>query len=84
MEKQFTIKKQVYTAIISKGDKFYIAECKELNTFTQGKTIKESLKNLKEATELYLEVFPMKQLVKIREPFSWGIQHDKTSSNVRS
>ena len=56
MKKQFTINNQSYTANISKGEKYYIVECKELPVYTQGKTIEESLKNLKEATELYLEV----------------------------
>jgi len=31
-----------------------------VGTVSQGKTIEEALKNLKEATELYLEEFPLK------------------------
>ena len=37
----------------------YIAECPEVGTVSQGDTIEEALKNLKEATELYLEEFPI-------------------------
>ena len=54
MEKQFTIDNQLYTANISKGEKYYIAECKKLKTFSQGKTIEEALKNIKEASELMI------------------------------
>lgn len=37
----------------------YVAVCPEVGTASQGKTIEEAVKNLKEATELYLEEFPM-------------------------
>ncbi|MFU8767197.1 MAG: type II toxin-antitoxin system HicB family antitoxin [Candidatus Methanoperedens sp.] len=39
----------------------YVAECPEVGTVSQGKTIDEAIKNLKEATELYLEEFPPKE-----------------------
>ncbi|MHA1410943.1 MAG: type II toxin-antitoxin system HicB family antitoxin [Candidatus Odinarchaeia archaeon] len=51
---------KILTAIIHKEEDVYIAECLEIGTVSQGKTIEESLKNLKEATELYLEEFPLK------------------------
>ena len=35
----------------------YVADCPEVGTVSQGKTIEEALANLKEATELYLEEF---------------------------
>ena len=38
----------------------YVAKCPEVGTVSQGKTIEESIINLKEATELYLEEFPLK------------------------
>ncbi len=37
----------------------YVATCPEVGTTSQGKTIEEAVANLKEATELYLEEFPM-------------------------
>lgn len=52
---------RTFTAIIQKEDKMYVAKCAELGTVSQGKTIEEALKNLKEATELYLEEFPLKK-----------------------
>lgn len=49
-----------FTAIIEKEEDMYIAKCPEVGTTSQGHTIKESLDNLKEATELFLEEFPQK------------------------
>jgi predicted RNase H-like HicB family nuclease len=37
-----------------------VAQCPEVGTASQGKTIEEAVKNLQEATELYLEEFPTK------------------------
>lgn len=48
----------VYTAIIHKEDEWYVAECPEVGTASQGQTIEAALDNLKEATSLYLEEFP--------------------------
>ncbi|MHB8880817.1 MAG: type II toxin-antitoxin system HicB family antitoxin [Thermodesulfovibrionales bacterium] len=42
----------------------YVAECPEVGTVSQGTTIEEALANLKEATELYLEEFPMQETSK--------------------
>jgi predicted RNase H-like HicB family nuclease len=46
------------TAVLHREDNLYIAECPEIGTISQGATVEESLANLKEATELYLEEFP--------------------------
>ncbi|MGA2066214.1 MAG: type II toxin-antitoxin system HicB family antitoxin [Thermoguttaceae bacterium] len=35
-----------------------MAECPEIGTCSQGKTIEEAIANLQEATEVYLEEFP--------------------------
>jgi predicted RNase H-like HicB family nuclease len=45
------------TAIIRKGDKQFIALCPEIDVVSQGYTVEESLSNLKEAVELYMEEF---------------------------
>ncbi len=50
-----------YTAIVHKEDDLYVAECPEVGTASQGETIEDAVKNLQEATELYLEEFPLKQ-----------------------
>ncbi len=48
------------TAVIHKDEDMYVARCPEVGTASQGKTIDKVLENLKEATELYLEEFPLK------------------------
>ena len=49
-----------YTAVINKEDDMFVAECPEVGTVSQGYSLDEAIKNLKEATELYLEEFPDK------------------------
>ncbi|WP_198139214.1 type II toxin-antitoxin system HicB family antitoxin [Crocosphaera chwakensis] len=48
-----------FTAIIYWEEDVYVAECPEVGTASQGDSIEEALANLKEATELYLEEFPL-------------------------
>jgi predicted RNase H-like HicB family nuclease len=50
---------RTFTAIIHKEDNLYIADCPEVGTVSQGHTVEEAIANLKEATELYLEEFPL-------------------------
>lgn len=40
-----------------------MATCPEIGTVSQGKTTEEALKNLRIATELYLEEFPVEKSV---------------------
>jgi predicted RNase H-like HicB family nuclease len=53
------VRSHTFTAVIHKEDDLYVAECPEVGTVSQGYTLEEALDNLKEATELYLEEFPM-------------------------
>jgi len=46
-----------FNAVITKEEKLYVAHCVELDVVSQGKSIEEAEKNLKEAVELYLESF---------------------------
>ena len=55
---------KVFTAVMHKEDDMYIAQCPEVGTYSQGSTIEEAVYNLKEATELYLEEFPIEKPVK--------------------
>ncbi|MDQ2809406.1 MAG: type II toxin-antitoxin system HicB family antitoxin [Chloroflexota bacterium] len=48
-----------FTAVVHKEDDLYVAECPEVGTVSQGHTIEDAVANLKEATELYLEDFPL-------------------------
>lgn len=52
---------RTFTAIIHKEEDMYVVECPEAGTVSQGKTIDEALKNIKEATELYMEEFPFRE-----------------------
>ena len=49
-----------FTAIIQKEEDMFIAKCPEIGTVSQGKTIDEAISNLKEATELFIEEFHIK------------------------
>ncbi|MGH2506471.1 MAG: type II toxin-antitoxin system HicB family antitoxin [Ktedonobacteraceae bacterium] len=50
---------RTFTATIHKEDDLYVAICPEVGTASQGYTIEEAIANLKEATELYLQDFPL-------------------------
>ena len=49
------------TAVLHKEDEIYVAECPEAGTVSQGDTLQEAVDNLKEATELYLEEYPLEK-----------------------
>ena len=51
---------KTFTAIIHKEHNLYVAECPEVGTASQGSSIEEAIQNLREATEVYLEEFPLK------------------------
>ena len=53
-----------YTAVLHREDDLYVAECPEVGTVSQGYTIEEAMVNLREATELYLEEFPMPKVTR--------------------
>jgi len=50
------------TALLHQEVDVYVATCPEVGTVSQGPTIEEALENLREATELYLEEFPLFQV----------------------
>ena len=52
---------KTFTAIIQKEENIYIAKCAEIGTVSQGSTIDKAIANLSEATELYLEEFPLRK-----------------------
>lgn len=49
------------TAVLHKEENMYIAQCPEVGTLSQGETIEEAINNFKEATQLYLEEFPLEK-----------------------
>lgn len=44
-----------FTSVIWKEEEGYVSKCPELGVASAGDTVEESLKNLREAVELYLE-----------------------------
>ncbi len=55
---------RTFTAILHREDDLFVAECPEVGTVSQGYTIEEAVSNLREATELYLEEFPLPDIVR--------------------
>jgi len=52
-----------FTAVIhQESESFYTAKCPEVGTESHGPSIEEAVANLKEATEVYLSVFPLKSV----------------------
>ena len=64
-EKGVAMPVQTLTAVIHKEESLYVAECPEVGTVSQGQTIEEAVANLKEATELYLQEFPMPEVSRV-------------------
>ncbi|MGI6100703.1 MAG: type II toxin-antitoxin system HicB family antitoxin [Kiritimatiellia bacterium] len=50
--------KMTFTAVLHREAEWYVAECPEVGTASQGRSVEEALENLREATQLYLEEFP--------------------------
>ena len=55
---------RIFTAVLHKEEDLYVAECPEVGTVSQGYTIEEAIANLGEATELYLEEFPLREITR--------------------
>lgn len=51
---------KTFTAIVHQEGSLFVAQCPEVGTVSQGESREEAIKNLKEATELYLSEFPLK------------------------
>lgn len=66
------------TAIIQKEGKWFVARSLELGVTSQGKTIEEAGRNLREAVELYLEDAPrMRKLLNKELPLVTSIELDR-------
>jgi predicted RNase H-like HicB family nuclease len=50
---------RTFTAVLHREGDLYVAECPEVGTVSQGSTVEEAVANLREATEVYLEEFPL-------------------------
>ena len=54
--------KYKFNALIHEEDGMYVIECVEFGTVSQGRTIDEAVKNIIEATELYIEDMPKEEI----------------------
>ena len=66
MKPEFVLECQVisqrnFTAVLHWEDSIWVADCPEVGTVSQGTSIEKAISNLQEATELYLEEFPIEE-----------------------
>lgn len=52
-----------FTAVIEREDNMYVALCPELDIASQGETVEEARKNLKEAIELFFETASQQEII---------------------
>jgi predicted RNase H-like HicB family nuclease len=53
------MRQRTFTAILHREGDLYVAEGPEVGTVSQGSSLEEAIGNLREATELFLEEFPL-------------------------
>ncbi|MBI2522764.1 type II toxin-antitoxin system HicB family antitoxin [Candidatus Woesearchaeota archaeon] len=75
-----------FIAIIRKGEKQFVALCPELDVVSQGYSVEESLKNLKEAVELYIEEMGIPEGATSKETIvaSFEVKHNEVASPLRT
>ena len=75
-----------FTAIIRKGEKQFVALCPELDVVSQGYTVEESLKNLKEAVELYIEEMGIPEGASSKDTIvaSFEVKHNEVTGSIRA
>ena len=77
------VKQIAFTAVLHREEDMYVAECPEVGTVSQGHAVEEALKNLKEATELYLEEFPIKKEARAFMTIFEVSEHGKVKESIR-
>jgi len=55
-------KKHQFTAVIEREGNMYVALCPELDIASQGETVEEARKNLKEAIQLFFETASQQEI----------------------
>ena len=73
------MKTQTFTASITQEDKWFIAQCLEVDVSSQGKSEGEAINNLREALELYFEPPRPTVMPKIRK-FEVNIDSNEATS----
>lgn len=74
-----------FTVVVKKGDEQFVALCPELDVVSQGYTIEESINNLKEACELYIEEMGIPEGVSSESILvtSFEVKNNETAKIVR-
>ncbi|MFZ3060086.1 MAG: type II toxin-antitoxin system HicB family antitoxin [Candidatus Methanoperedens sp.] len=76
-----------FTAIIRRGEKQFVALCPEIDVVSQGYTIEDALKNLKEAVEVYIEEMGFPEEIKTADTIIAHFEvslHGKIASALRA
>ncbi len=61
-------KDQVFTNVVWKEGKYFVAQCLNVDVSSFGETYEEALKNLQEAVHLYMEDAPADSVMEIEMP----------------
>ena len=74
------------TAIIKKGEKQFVALCPQLDVVSQGYTIEEAIKNLKEACELYIDEMGIPEGISSEDILvtSFEVKKDEITEAIRT
>jgi predicted RNase H-like HicB family nuclease len=68
------------SAVVWREDELYVALCPEFDVASQGKSVEEALRNLKEALELYLEDEDVEKPSKAEAPIVTIVKVDVSGS----
>ncbi|MFM8420665.1 MAG: type II toxin-antitoxin system HicB family antitoxin [Verrucomicrobiota bacterium] len=66
------MKRLPWTALLEREGDGFVSRCPELDVASQGDDVREALKNLREAVELFLECAPPEELVRRHRPGPFG------------
>ena len=73
---------RTFSAVLKREEDMFVAECPEIGTVSQGETVEKALFNLKEATELYLDEFPVTEGIKPIVTIFEVSKHAKIEKNL--
>jgi predicted RNase H-like HicB family nuclease len=68
------------SAVVRREDGLYVALCPEFDVASQGKSVEEALRNLKEALELYLEDEDVEKPSEVEAPIVTIVKVDVSGS----
>jgi predicted RNase H-like HicB family nuclease len=68
------------SAVVRREDRIYVALCPEFDVASQGKSVEEALRNLKQALELYMEDEDVEKPSKTEAPIVTIVKVDVSGS----